>query len=195
VQGIHPFSLDVAAPAHVARWRPLVNWLLVVPHQLWLYVLQLGAQIVAVIAWFAILLTGRQPDSWSDYIVGVLRYQWRVTAYLYGWADRYPDFVPPAGLVDPGDYPAVLYCARPVARNRLTVLLRIVLIVPHLVAVGVVGVAATAALVVGWFAVLVTGRWPEGLRNFVVGWFRWSFRVQAYGYLVTDAYPPFGFGA
>ncbi len=46
-------------------------------------------------------------------------------------------------------------------------------------------------LFVAWFAVLFTGRWPEGMRNFVVGFFRWSTRVNAYYYLLTDVYPPF----
>src|SRR5580704_17215724 len=108
VEGIYPLNLDVSSPPRVTRWRPLVNWLLVIPQEIWLFVLLLGAGVVAFVGWFAILFTGRLPDRWSDYNMAVLRYQWRVTAYLYAWTDRYPDFAPPAGHVDPGDYPAIL---------------------------------------------------------------------------------------
>ncbi|MGH9114816.1 MAG: DUF4389 domain-containing protein [Acidimicrobiales bacterium] len=193
LQGIYPLNLDVASPPRVARWRPLVNWLLVVPHEIWLCVLTLGATVVAFLAWFAILLGGRMPDSWSDYLMGVLRYQWRVNAYLCAWTDVYPTFNPAAGHVDPGDYPAILYCARPLRRNRLTVLLRLFLLIPHYVVLYLLNFVASLAFLLAWFAVLLAGRWPDGLRRFCIGYFRWSVRVAAFGLLVVDDYPPFGF--
>jgi hypothetical protein len=195
VQGIYPLNLDVASPARVPRWRPLINWLLVFPLEVWLLVLSLGAGIVVFLGWFAILFTGRLPDSWSDYIVAVLRYQWRITAYLYAWTDRYPEFNPPAGHVDPGDYPAVLYCARPFRRNRLTVFFRLLMSIPQVVVLYFVGIAFCVVLVIAWFAVLLGGRWPAGMRRFAIGVLRWNARVQAYLQLVTDEYPPFSFHA
>ena len=195
MQGIHPLNLDVASPPQVARWRALVNVVLVIPSVLWLFVLTLGVAVVSVLGWFAILLTGRLPDSWSDYIMGVLRYQWRVNAYLFWLTDRYPDFNPPAGHIDPGDYPAILYCARPLERDRVTVGLRLVLVIPHLVVLYILGLVGAVVLLIAGLAVLVMGQWPAGLRPFAVGLFRWSARVQAYLHLVTDEYPPFGFEA
>jgi hypothetical protein len=195
VEGIHPLNLDVAGPATVARWRPLVNWILVIPQSLWLLVLSLGAVAVAVASWFSILLTGRMRESWGDYQMAVLRYQWRINAFLYAWTDRYPGFAPPAGYLDPGDGPAVLYCARPQQRNRVTVALRPVLLIPQYVALYFVSIAAGAVLVAAWLTVLVTARWPSGMRRFVVGYCRWSARVAGYGLLATDVYPPFGFQA
>ncbi len=189
--GSYPLGIDVTGPPEVERWRPLVNWLLVIPHQLWLLVLTLGANVLAFLGWFVILFTGRLPDTWSDFIVGVLRYQWRILAYLYAWTVEYPTFNPVPGHIDPGDYPAVLWCARAVERNRVTVLLRAILAIPQLVVLSVYGIAASVVLIVAWFAVLFTGRWPEGMRSFVIGYFRWQLRVYAYLYLLTDVYPPF----
>jgi hypothetical protein len=149
--------------------------------------------MVSWLGWFAILFTGRLPDSWSDYLMAVLRLQWRVTAYLYAWTDHYPDFNPPAGHIDPGDYPAVLYCARPQHRNRVTVLLRLVMVIPQVLLLCFVDMALAAVLVIAWFAVLITGRWPPGLRKFSIGASCWQARVQAYIHFIADEYPPFGF--
>jgi hypothetical protein len=193
VQGIYPLNLDVDSPPRVARWRPLINWLLVVPLEVWLLVLSFGAVVVVFLGWFAILLTGRLPDSWSDYIMAVLRYQWRITAYLYAWTDKYPEFSSPAGHIDPGDFPAVLYCARPLRRNRWTVFFRLLMVLPQVVVLYFVGIALSVVLLIAWFVVLFTGRWPQGMRRFSIGVSRWTTRVQAYFQLVTDEYPPFGF--
>jgi hypothetical protein len=149
--------------------------------------------VVSLAGWFAIVFTGRLPRRLGDYLVAVLRYQWRVTAFLYGLTAAYPGFLVVAGYVDPGDYPAVLYSARPVARRRVTVVFRAVLVIPQLVVLYFVSLAALAVLVIGWFAVLLAGRWPRGLQSFVVGWMRWTFRVRGYWSLIGDDYPPFSF--
>lgn len=187
----HPLGAEVAPVPEVERWRPLVNWALVIPHSIWLWLLSLGSLVLAFLGWFSVLFTGTMPPTWSDYMVGVLRYQWRVTCYLYGWANLYPSFTPAAGHLDPGDYPAVLYCARPPERNRLTVFFRPILAIPHFVALELVGIAAAVVLILGWFAVLFTGRWPEGMRSFAIGYSRWQMRLSAYVLLVCDEYPPF----
>jgi hypothetical protein len=75
------------------RWLPLVKWLLVIPHFIVLLVLWLVAIVVAVIAWFAILFTGRYPQALFDYVVGVFRWGLRVEAYaLLLVTDQYPPF-------------------------------------------------------------------------------------------------------
>jgi hypothetical protein len=187
----YPLGAEVASLPRVERWRPLANWALVIPHQVWLGLLTFGAGLVAIVSWFAIVFTGRMPETWSDYVMGVLRYQWRLVCYLYAWTDVYPSFTPVAGHIDPGDYPAVLYSARAVERNRVTAFFRAIMCVPQLVALCAVGVAAGVVLVIGWFAVLITGRWPESIRVFAVGCARWQVRVGAYLFLVSDEYPPF----
>jgi hypothetical protein len=161
--------------------------------QAWGLVVALGAVVVGCTGWVTVVVTGRMPDSWSDYEVGALRYLWRTTAFVFAWTSRYPGFSVVAGHIDPGDQPARLYCARPLERNRLTAAARLVLSVPLLLAVGLLGVAAAGVVVAAWVTVLVVGRWPEGLRRFAVGYFRYLNRVLAYLLLVTDQYPPLAF--
>ena len=187
----YPLNGEVVCAERVARWRPLVNWILVIPLQVWLGVLGSGAAVVSVAGWFAIVFTGRLPERLGDYLVAVLRYQWRVMAFLYGLTTTYPGFPVVAGYVDPGDYPAVLYSARPAQRNRVTVAFRAVLVIPQLFVLYFVNLAAFVVLAIGWFAVLFAGRWPPGMRAFVIDWMRWTFRVSGYSYLVVDEYPPF----
>ena len=76
-------------------------------------------------------------------------------------------------------------------RNRLTVAFRIILVIPHVIVLVLLAIAAIVAVIIGLFAVLFTGRWPATLRDFVVGVLRWSTRVNAYFLLLTDEYPPF----
>jgi hypothetical protein len=76
-------------------------------------------------------------------------------------------------------------------RNRVTTFFRWILVIPHGVALLVVGIAASIAWFIAFFAVLFTGTWPDGLKNFVLGYLRWSLRVNAYALLLNDEYPPF----
>jgi hypothetical protein len=189
----YPLNSEVDYVERVARWRPLVNWVLVIPVYLWLQILQFGAIAVSVVGWFAIVIGGRLPESLGDYLVAVLRYEWRMYSFLFGLTDRYPGFTVVAGYVDPGEYPAVLYSARPVQRRRLTVLFRLILVIPQAVVLLLANLVAFVVLFIGWFAVLILGRWPLALLTLVVGWMRWVFRVEGYWHLIVDDYPPFGF--
>jgi Domain of unknown function (DUF4389) len=105
---------------------------------------------------------------------------------------------PPGSLVatapaDPGSYPPdrTGFVPELENRNRLTVGFRIILVIPQAIVLAILVVAAFVALVIAFFAVLFTGRWPAGLRSFVVGVMRWGTRVSAYFLLLTDKYPPF----
>jgi hypothetical protein len=148
-------------------------------------VLGVAVAVVAVIAWFAILFTGRHPEGLWSLAAYYLRWRVRAVAYTALLRDEYPPF---------GDapYPAALELRRPDApRDRLTVALRPVLAVPHLVAVWVLGVAWAFTTLIAWFAILLTGRFPDELHRFGVGVLRWSTRVEAYLLLLHDEYPPF----
>ena len=76
-------------------------------------------------------------------------------------------------------------------QNRVTVLFRLILVIPQLIALALVGLAALVVLVISWFAALFTTRIPEGCAEFLSGFLRWLARVDAYLYLLTDEYPPF----
>jgi hypothetical protein len=187
----YPLNLEVDSPAEIPRWRPLVNWLLVIPPMVLLFIYAIGLYFLSIASWFVILFTGKLPENWGAFMVKVFRYQWRIYAYLYGWTEQYPGFDLPAGYPDPGGYPAVLSTVPDATRNRLTVLLRFIWVIPAYVVIYFVGIAASVVLFLAWFIVLFTGKWPAGMREFCIGYYRWSIRVFAYMFLLTDVYPPF----
>ena len=123
----------------------------------------------------------------------ILRYQWRATSYLAFMREPYPpfDFTATATAADPGPDPARFSVAYPERLSRLLIFVKWLLIIPHVFALFFVGIAAFFVAIASFFAVLFTGRWPEGMRTFLIGTFRWSTRVTAYAYLMTDVYPPF----
>ncbi|MGH2531022.1 MAG: DUF4389 domain-containing protein [Thermomicrobiales bacterium] len=178
---------DVAYPERLSRLLIFVKWLLVIPHIVVLYFLQLGLNIVTFIAWFGILFTGNYPRGLFEFAVMTMRWQARVTAYISLLRDEYPPF-------GDGQYPVQYELAYPPRLSRLLIFVKWLLIIPHLVVLFFLGIAAFVAFVVAWFAILITGRYPRGLFDFVVGVQRWSGRVMIYYYLLTDAYPPFTLG-
>ena len=143
------------------------------------------AFVCALIAWFAIVFTGRAPDGLWRLSAFYLRWRVRSSAYVALLRDEYPPF---------GDapYPAEVDLPLPLEpRNRLTVAFRPILALPQLLVVWLLGVAWGMVSIVAWFAILFTGRHPATLYEFSVGALRWTTRVEAYLLLLTDDYPPF----
>ena len=106
-----------------------------------------------------------------------------------------PPAAPQAMPGEPGTGDEILVAfAEPAGQNRLTVLVRLLLAIPHFIVLWVLGIAVEVVLVISWFAALFTGRVPAGLADFMAGYLRWSTRVYAYLFLLTDAYPPFELG-
>lgn len=188
----YPVRAGLDAPLEVARWRVIGNPVLAIPHLVVLYVLEIVASILVLVAWFAILFTGRMPASLGDFVAGVHRYQWRVGSYLLFLREPYPKFAIPSGYSDPGGDVASLQIDAPARYSRLAVLFRVILVIPQAL-IGIVwSIGLYVAWIIGFFAVLFTGRWPEGLRRFVVGVEYWYIRVNAWYQLLADPYPPFG---
>ncbi len=189
----YPATLTFDPPEKVANWRPILNGILAIPHFIVLYVLGLVAEVAALIAWFAIVFTGNLPEGLANVEALYLRYSTRVLMYAAFLREEYPPFTFAASAADPGDDPRLKIDFQPqlADRNRVTVALRIFMLIPALIVLAFVAIAAYIAFVIAFFAVLFTGRWPEGLRNFAVGFMRWSLRVNAYALLLTDVYPPF----
>jgi hypothetical protein len=139
----------------------------------------------ALIAWFALVFTGRHPEGLWNLSAFYLRWRVRAVAYTALLRDEYPPF-------GDGPYPAAIEIpAAPVSRNRVTVAFRLVLALPHLIAVWALGIAWAFTSLFAWFAILFTGRYPAGLYRFGVGVLSWNARVDAYLLLLHDAYPPF----
>lgn len=143
------------------------------------------AAMCALIAWFAILFTGRYPEGLWSLVAYYMRWRVRAIAYAALLRDDYPPF-------GDGAYPVTLELDRPIApRDRLTVAFRLFLSIPHLVVIWALGVAWALTTIVAWFAILFTGRYPAGLYGFGVGVLRWTTRVESYLLLLRDEYPPF----
>ncbi len=133
-----------------------------------------------------LLFRQKYPRWWFDWNVNLLRFSNRVTAYLALLDDRYPSTDEDQGVHLNLDYPD----ARQL--NRWLPLVKWFLAIPHYVVLFFLGIGALVAVIVAWFAIIFTGRYPENLFRFVVGVIRWSNRVTAYAFLlVTDEYPPF----
>ena len=131
-----------------------------------------------------VVFRGRYPRWWYEFNVELLRFQNRVGVYLALMDDRYPSTEEQQSVRLDVPYPTGL--------NRLLPLVKWLLAIPHYVVLAVLYVGALVAIVAAWFAVLVTGRFPHGLFDYLVGVGRWTNRVTAYAFLlVTDEYPPF----
>jgi hypothetical protein len=209
-RSLYPLRLEGEADGHLSRWLWLVKWILVIPHFVVLAFLWIAFVVVTVVAFFAILITGRHPRALFDFKVGVLRWSWRVAFYSYSalGTDRYPPFT----LAEVPDYPARLDVEYPKALSRGLVLVKWwLLALPQYLIVAVFAGGAVAGLnaanddwawtsgsgLIGLLVfiaaviLLFTGRYPRSIFDFVMGMNRWCYRVAAYASLMTDAYPPF----
>jgi hypothetical protein len=191
----YPATFSFDPPEKIARWRPLIHWLLAIPHIIVLYVLGIVAEVLAFVAWILGVITGKVPDGILGVIAMYIRYSARVNTYMLFMREEYPPFSFSTSFADPGDDSRVRVDFTPAleGRSRLTIFFRGLLIIPHFIALMFVGIVFYFVVIIGWFAVIITGNWPVGLRNFAVGLQRWSVRLSAYTYLLTDKYPPFGF--
>jgi hypothetical protein len=207
----HPVRLEGRLDPKLSRWLWLVKWLLAIPHFIVVFFLLVAFVLLTIVAFFAILFTGRYPRSIFDFNLGVLRWAWRVGFYSYDalGTDRYPPFT----LAPVPDYPASIEVPYPEQLSRGLVLVKWwLLAIPHYLVLGVLLGGGGFAAKEGWdgdgrwggspglimllvlfaaIALLFTTRYPRGIFDLVMGLNRWVVRVVAYAALMTDVYPPF----
>jgi uncharacterized protein DUF4389 len=210
----YPVSIEGELDPSLSRWRWLVKWLLAIPHYIILFFLGIAYFILTIVAFFAILFTGRYPRRIFNFNVGVLRWHWRVAYYSHSalGTDQYPPF-----SLEQRDYPANLEVEYPERLSRGLVLVKWwLLAIPQYLIVSVFEGGWGGWMTMynnapnsqgGWgfsspglifllvlfaaIALLFTGRYPRNIFNLLLGLNRWVLRVAAYATLMRDEYPPF----
>ena len=190
----YPATFTFDPPEKVANWRPLVNWVLAIPHLAVLYALRILSQVIGVISWFVILFTGNLPDTFANLQAMWMRYEQRTYTFTLFMREEYPPFAFATTTADDGQDPRTRVDVQPVLtdRNRLTVGLRLIYAIPLLIMLVVWGIYASVLVLINFFIVLFTGSWNPGMRDTVVKVMQWYVRFEAYLVLLTDEYPPFG---
>ncbi|MBI1844132.1 MAG: DUF4389 domain-containing protein, partial [Actinobacteria bacterium] len=192
INGHEPY-LVVDSPYELARWRPLVNWVLYIPHALILSALQSLARVVFFVYWLMLIFTGKLHPGVFGVMVMYERYNARAGGFLVGWSQAYPPFEFSTGAVDNNGYPAVRLNlpAAPESASR-SAGLNVLKAIPHYVVLMIFLIGAAVAAVIGWFAVLFTGAWPHGMRDFLVQVNNYQYRIWTYVTMVDNNYPRFG---
>ncbi len=148
-------------------------------------VLGAAAFVTAIISWFAIVFTGNHPRGLWDFARFYMRWRTKAISYIALLRDEYPPF-------GEGEYQVTYEVEYPEQeRDRLSVGLRLIYVIPHAIILFFLAIAWVVTAVIGWFAILFTGSYPEGLYRFAVRVLRWSVRVESYVLLMRDEYPPF----
>jgi len=137
-----------------------------------------------------LLFRQKYPRWWFDWNLALTRFSTRVSAYMTLLRDEYP-----STDEDQAVHIEIPYPDAKVDLNRWLPLVKWFLAIPHCIVLWFLGIAALVSVVIAWFAILFTSRYPQSLFEFVVGVLRWSLRVSAYAFLLTtDRYPPFSLG-
>ncbi|MBV8998782.1 MAG: DUF4389 domain-containing protein, partial [Solirubrobacterales bacterium] len=155
-----------------------------------LFFIGIGAFFVLVFGFFAVLFTGRWPRGAFDFLVGTLRWSYRVLAYYHLMTDAYPPF----SFADHPGYPVRVNVDDPEHIANWRPLVQWLLAIPYLFIAGILYWLTGILTIVAFFTVLFTKRIPRGVFGLMVPGFRWHVRGSAYNYFMTDRYPPFILG-
>jgi len=189
----HQPYLVLDSPYRLARWRPLVNWVLYIPHAIILNALQILARAVFLVYWLMLIFTGRLHPGLYGVLVMYERYGARATGFLIGYSEEYPPFDFDLDPVDNDVYPPIRL-ALPVVPEAVprSAALNVLKAIPHYIMLIVYFLGAAVVALIGWFAVLFTGAWPRGMRAFLVRVSNYYYRVWTYVTMVDNRYPRFG---
>jgi uncharacterized membrane protein len=168
-----------------SRLTALFRILLAIPVIIVAYVYELVTLIAVIIAWFALLITGRYPEGLYNFVAGFVRFYLRLTGYLFLAVDAYPPF---SGADDP-DYP--LHVSIPERKdhyNRLLVLLRIPFAIPLGIYVYLLLIVFEILSVIAWFVIVIAGRLPSFIASYQQFTLGWLARVEALVLLLTESY-------
>src|SRR4051794_1316418 len=182
---VHPVHLvGDADDLRFSRVTVFFRLPLAIPHIVWLVLWTVLAILVAIVNWFATLFTGTPPAALQRFLARYVRYSLHVNAFLYLAANPFPGF---AGVE--GSYPLDLHLPERARQNRWKTGFRAFLAIPAAIVNGALGWALAVTAILTWFVALFTGAAPWGLRNLAAYALRYAAQLNAYAFLLTDAYP------
>jgi hypothetical protein len=184
----YPVSFEVDYADRRSRVTTFFRFLLAIPILIWLWLYAIVASVAIVIAWFAIVVTGRYPDGLYDFVAGYTRLLAQTTGYTALLCDPYP----PAFGGESASYPIRMEFAGPLTSySRLRTLFRAILAIPILILRYVITLLLEVAAFAAWFVIVITGSLPRGLFDVMVLANSYIARSDAYAFLLTETYPPF----
>lgn len=186
---MYPVSYEADYLKERNRLTTFFRLIVVIPWLILAYIYAIAGMVVVVLAWFAILFTGRFPEGMYNFVGGVLRFTQRVNGFMYLQTDAWPPF----GLKEEPGYPIRIGFAPPAAKqSRAKTLFRIILVLPLLFMSYLFSLLIQGITVVSWFAIVFRGYQPAAIHNALAYVMSWTTRVSAYSMLMRDEYPPIG---
>lgn len=197
----YPVSFDVTGPDRLSRLSTFFRLILLIPLAVFVAILSGGISfyigvsatgglifLIMLTHWLTVILR-RRPVSWLwGTIVAMQRFVLRSQSYFLLMTDRYPPYE--------GDWFVRYEVEKPERIRRRTLLFwKTFASIPHFLVLSVLGFGVAVCTFFAWFAILFTGHYPRGLRNFVAGWMRWGARVTAYWMSLRDEFPPYSLSA
>lgn len=203
----YPATLTVDYPEKLSRLTTFFRIIVVIPIAIilslissgggsgwegsgeWSYQYATGGVVVLPII-LMLLFRQKYPKWWFDWNLALIKFSTRVSAYIALLRDEYPSTDEDQAVHIEITYPDAK------GLNRWLPLVKWLLAIPHYIILFFLCIASVVSVIIAWFAILFTGRYPRSLFDFVVGVFRWSLRVVVYAFLLTtDRYPPFSLSA
>jgi Domain of unknown function (DUF4389) len=183
----YPVTFEADYVEQRSRLTTFFRLILVIPHAIVVAFYAIAAGVVVIVAWFALVFTGRWPRGMYDFVAGFFRYATAVHGYFYLLTDEYPPFGP-----DVDSYPVRLNVAPPQDEySRLKVLFRIILAIPPYIIAYAMNIVMQVGAFLAWFAIVVLGRQPKGLQDMIVLGLSYQQRAYAYMALLAEDWPPF----
>jgi hypothetical protein len=188
---MYPISYEAdAALEGRNRLTSFFRYIVAIPWAIVAAIYGFVAEIAAVIAWFAIVFTGRYPEGIYNFNAGFLRMSSRFNAFQYLLTDEFPPF----GGEDALDYPVRIGVPAPLgAYDRLKTGLRLIFGIPVYLLAIVQAIILSVCTIIAWFAIVFTGRLPEGLFNPMRSALAYLTRAAGYFLLITEDWPPFSY--
>ena len=183
----YPVNLNIEYPETSNKSTALFRLVLIIPIVIILAIISSYAEALSLAVGLLILFREKYPKWWFDWNVGITKFTYRIVAYGLLMRDEYPSTDDDQAVKVDIPYPDVKKDL-----NKWMPLVKWILAIPHIIVLIFILIAVVFCSVFAWFAILLTGRYPKVIFDFVEGFLRWSLRVNAYMLLLTtDEYPPF----